>query len=58
MISHVELTLYNLLGQPGVALVSGRQAAGNYQVEWDAATFASGVYYYHASTNNLEPRTQ
>jgi len=51
VISHVELTIYNLLGQPVVALVSGRQAAGSYQVEWDAATFASGVYYYQLRTD-------
>jgi hypothetical protein len=27
-------------------LVSERQPAGSYQVEWDASSMASGVYYY------------
>ncbi len=49
--SHVELTIYNLLGKPVVSLVSERQAAGNYQVEWDATAFASGVYYYQLRTD-------
>ena len=45
-ISDVELNVYNLLGQNMVTLVSKRQNAGFYQVEWDASGFASGVYYY------------
>ncbi len=45
-VSDVELSVYNLLGQKVVTLVSERQAAGYYKVEWDASGFASGVYYY------------
>jgi hypothetical protein len=44
--SDVELSVYNLLGQKVVTLVSERQNAGNHHVEWDAAQMASGVYYY------------
>ncbi len=44
--NYVELTIYNLLGQKVATLVSGKQKAGNHQVEWDASRFASGVYYY------------
>jgi hypothetical protein len=32
-------------------LVSEKQSAGSYQVEWDATGFASGVYYYKLSTD-------
>ena len=46
MTNDVEMSVYNLLGQKVAILVSERQAAGRYQVEWDAAGFASGVYYY------------
>jgi len=42
----IELSIYNLQGQKVVSLVSGRQPAGSYQVQWDATGFASGVYYY------------
>jgi len=44
--NYVNLSIYNLLGQKVVTLVSGKQAAGAHQVEWDARGFASGVYYY------------
>jgi hypothetical protein len=46
----VDLTIYNLLGQKVVTLVSEKQPAGKYQVKWDASDFASGVYYYRLST--------
>jgi alkaline phosphatase D len=44
--SAVDLGVYNLLGQRVANLVSGKQSAGKYQVEWDASDFASGIYYY------------
>ena len=45
----VRLDIYNALGQPVRALVNQFQAAGEYQVSWDArdehgATVAAGVY--------------
>jgi len=46
MTNDVVLSIYNLLGQKVATLVSGRQAAGYYQVEWNASGFASGIYYY------------
>jgi hypothetical protein len=42
----VELTIYNLIGEKVTTLVSERQDAGRYQVEWNATEFASGVYFY------------
>jgi hypothetical protein len=42
----VDLSIYNLLGQKVVTLVSKKQKAGPHQVEWDASRFASGVYFY------------
>jgi hypothetical protein len=47
MTKDVELSIYNLLGQKVVVLVSEKQQAGQYQVEWDASGFASGIYYYY-----------
>jgi hypothetical protein len=46
IVNHVDLSIYNLLGQKVASLVNNKQSAGNYQVEWDASGFASGVYYY------------
>jgi len=42
----VELSIYNVLGQKVITLVSEKQKAGHHQVEWDASGFPSGVYYY------------
>ena len=53
VISHVELTVYNILGQTVVSLVSEKQPAGTYQVEWDASAFASGVYYYQLQAGDF-----
>jgi hypothetical protein len=50
--NEVELSIYNLLGQKVATLFFGRQNAGDYQVEWDASGFASGVYFYRLSTNS------
>ena len=46
MANEVELSIYNLLGQKVMALVSEKQNAGHHQVKWDASGFASGIYYY------------
>ena len=45
-VSKVDLSIYNVLGQKIVTLVSEKQKAGDHQVEWDASRFASGVYFY------------
>jgi hypothetical protein len=43
---HVELKVYNTLGQEVAALVNEEKAAGTYSVQWNAGTVASGVYFY------------
>ena len=48
---HTELSIYNLLGHKVATIVSGRQPAGNYTVEWDASRFSSGIYLYRLSTD-------
>lgn len=44
--SRVRLVIYNLLGQAVAELVNGIEAAGYKQVEWNATSFSSGVYFY------------
>jgi len=51
-ISNVELSIYNLLGQKIATLVSEKQQAGYYQIQWDASGFASGIYLYMLVTDN------
>jgi uncharacterized lipoprotein YddW (UPF0748 family) len=49
-ISDVDLSIFNLLGQKVKTLVSERQPAGNYKIEWNATGYASGVYIYRLKT--------
>ena len=47
----VELTVYNVVGQPVRTLVAEHQSAGHYAVEWDATndsghSLSSGMYFY------------
>ena len=47
----VELTVYNVVGQPVRTLVAEAQSAGRYVVEWDATddrgySVSSGMYFY------------
>ena len=43
---HLDLSIYNILGQKVATLVNQKQLPGSYQVEWDARKVSSGVYYY------------
>ncbi len=43
--SHIELAVYNVLGQRVALLVNTRMKPGNYEVAFDGARYASGVYF-------------
>ena len=47
----MELTVYNVVGQPVRTLIAEYQSAGRYAVEWDATddsghSLSSGMYLY------------
>jgi len=44
--SYVDLSIFNLLGQKVVTLVSETREAGRQQVAWNASGCSSGIYYY------------
>jgi len=44
--SQISLKIYDVMGREVVELVSGKQSAGAYSVEFDAASLASGTYFY------------
>jgi hypothetical protein len=44
--THVDLEVYNLMGQKVATLVDGWTDAGCHSVTWDATRFASGIYFY------------
>jgi hypothetical protein len=52
--SDVRLEVYDLLGRKVMTLVNAKQMAGNYSVQLNAASLASGVYFYRlqASATN------
>jgi len=47
---HVKLEVFNILGQKTALLVDGPIAAGVHQVEFDASTAPSGIYFYRLTT--------
>ncbi|MCD6375792.1 MAG: T9SS type A sorting domain-containing protein [Caldisericaceae bacterium] len=52
--SKVELNIYNMLGQKIVSLVNTHQNPGHYTVQWNAASFPSGVYLYKLKAGDFE----
>ena len=53
---HLDLSIYNILGQKIVTLVSKKQEAGHYKMEWDAHGFSSGIYFYKLVINSDKER--
>ena len=49
---YVSLKIFNLLGQEIETLVSQKLATGNYTYNWDASSFASGIYFYKLQIGN------
>ncbi|NOZ61961.1 MAG: T9SS type A sorting domain-containing protein [Calditrichaeota bacterium] len=51
--THVELSIYNLLGQMIQTLVDKKQSAGSYKLRWNASNLPSGIYFYHLKTKDF-----
>ncbi|MCF8432733.1 MAG: T9SS type A sorting domain-containing protein, partial [Melioribacteraceae bacterium] len=49
----VTLKIYDVLGNEVVRLVDTKQSAGNYEVEWQALNFVSGIYFYKLSAGKF-----
>ncbi len=45
-ITHVSLKVYDVLGREIATLVDEDKHPGEYSATWDAAEFASGIYFY------------
>jgi hypothetical protein len=52
--AHVRLEVFNIFGQSVARLVDGRKPAGYYEVVFDAAQIASGMYFYRLSTTGAD----
>lgn len=50
---NVKLSVYNSIGQNVGVLVNEMQAAGEYNAEWNASSFPSGIYFYRLVSGNF-----
>jgi hypothetical protein len=50
--SFVSLKVYNVLGKEAATLVNEERPAGSYEVEFDALSLPSGVYFYQLRAGN------
>lgn len=49
----VTLKIYDPLGKEVATMVSGQQQAGNHKVNFNAASFPSGVYMFKIQAGNF-----
>ncbi len=52
-ISSVSIKVYDVLGNEIEILVNEEKAAGNYEVELDASTLSSGIYFYRLQAGSF-----
>ncbi|KAA3618645.1 MAG: DUF4397 domain-containing protein [Calditrichaeota bacterium] len=50
---HVELKIFNTMGQVVATLVNGTMEAGKHQVTFNPAKLATGVYFYRVQFDNI-----
>jgi predicted GH43/DUF377 family glycosyl hydrolase len=51
--SYVSLKVFDVLGREVATLVSKEQPVGNYEVEFDASTLTSGIYFYRIQARDF-----
>jgi hypothetical protein len=51
--SEVQLEVFDVLGRNVATLVNERQAAGSYAVNFNAASLASGIYFYRLQSGSF-----
>jgi len=49
----IQLKVYDVLGREIATLVNQKQKPGNYKVQFNASTFASGIYFYELQKGNF-----
>ena len=47
------MSVYDLLGRRVAVLIDEHKQAGHHSVNWDAATVASGTYFYRLIAGNM-----
>jgi hypothetical protein len=49
----VKLAIYDMLGREVETIVNNQLTAGTYKVDWNAAKYSSGVYFYKLITDDF-----
>lgn len=49
----VRIVIYDVFGREVTMLINDQLKPGNYEVEWNAANYPSGIYFYKINTNNF-----
>jgi hypothetical protein len=49
----VKLNVFDILGRGVALLVNEKRDAGRYSVQWNAAQFSSGVYFYRIDAGSF-----
>jgi photosystem II stability/assembly factor-like uncharacterized protein len=44
--SKVKIVIYNMIGQEIAVLINQSMKAGSYEINWNASSYPSGVYFY------------
>jgi len=50
---NVKITIYNSLGEKIETIVNETFKAGSYKIDWNAANYPSGVYFYSLKTDDF-----
>jgi hypothetical protein len=50
--SNVKLIVYDIQGRVVTELVNQKQTSGTYEVDWNAAGYSSGIYFYSLIINS------
>ncbi len=50
--SHINLSIYNILGQKVTAVLDQRISAGKHSIKFDASDLSTGIYFYRLTSEN------
>jgi photosystem II stability/assembly factor-like uncharacterized protein len=51
--NNVRLLIFDILGNEVTSLINERLRAGKYEINWNASSFASGIYFYRITTDKF-----
>ncbi len=51
--SNVKVIIYDAIGKEVATLINSYFTQGNYQVDWNASSYSSGVYFYRIEAKNF-----